>query len=262
MAGMLIKSQNIFGSSMMYFFNFTPTNDSQLIHTYFTKWLDLEGCFETLLVENGKIQFLSLHIDRALKANEQYFHLKYDYGKLLEVLPQQISKYCNVQKKYKLKIIFSKNNIFYSLAEYQSNLPIVLNLVSQKDSEVCSGFKLCSYQNQVNLLNYAKTKNAFDCVRTDERLFLETSRANIFFCKGDEIFTPKANNLLPGIIRQVLLAKNKVQESNILIKSLGEFDGMLITNSLIGIVAVDSLDNHRFSSSKHYIFNLQKAIFS
>jgi branched-subunit amino acid aminotransferase/4-amino-4-deoxychorismate lyase len=250
---------------MKCFFNLLETKDVKLIELFTIKWLHLQGCFETILVKNGKAQFLEHHIARAKKTNLEIFKLFYDYDLLILSLLKEISNYCSINMLYKLKIIFSEENIFYSIETYSPKYPAELLLTSKDSSAdfkfIPTNHKLCDYKKYLNLLSTIDSK-FWDCVRTNGREYLETTKANIYFCNSKGIFTPSQGDLLPGIIRQIAIEEKLVLESNIFVGSLVDFDGMLISNSLIGIAAVDTLDGHRFSRSQNYKTHLESLIFS
>jgi branched-subunit amino acid aminotransferase/4-amino-4-deoxychorismate lyase len=245
---------------MKHFFNLLETKDAKLIEMFTVKWLHLQGCFETILVKNAKIQFLDQHLDRAKKTNQEIFRLFYDYDLLKIALLKEVSNYCSVNMQYKIKIIFSEENIFYSIETYTSKLPAELKLISKDCSAdfkfIPTNHKLCDYKKHLNLLSSIDPKY-WDCVRTSGREYLETTKANIYFCNSNGIFTPTRGDLLPGVIRQVAIDEKLVVESNIFVGSLGDFDGMLISNSLIGIAAIDTLDDFKFTKSQQYKTQLE-----
>lgn len=77
---------------------------------------------------------------------------------------------------------------------------------------------------------------------------LETTVANIFLLKDDQLVTPPADGkLLPGIVRGFLLLQVPVEIRPINLSELKDAQAVLITNSLIGIQRVDQIGQHRFA---------------
>ena len=101
----------------------------------------------------------------------------------------------------------------------------------------------------------------------DEAVFVNTkgeicegSVSNVFFTKGNEVVTPPATSgLLRGTIRSYLLDPEKkwtvhskektrleFREEVVRTEDLEKYTGMFITNSLMGIMPVQSLGRFRF----------------
>ena len=84
-----------------------------------------------------------------------------------------------------------------------------------------------------------------DVLFLNEKGFIcETSCANIFFIKNDKIFTPfSQNGLLNGIIRKWIIENYNVLEKNIKLSEINDFDEVFVSNSLVGIMPVNSINN-------------------
>lgn len=97
----------------------------------------------------------------------------------------------------------------------------------------------------------------------DEALFLnnrglitETSRSNIFFAKNDAIFTPSLEcGCLDGITRKVILDlarkyKIKAKEGNFTLQDLYYAEEAFLTNSLIGIMPLTSVEKQNIGKGR------------
>ena len=97
----------------------------------------------------------------------------------------------------------------------------------------------------------------------DEGLFLnsrghvaEGAVSNIFMVRDDELITPPAaSGLLPGIVRQLVLERAaglgfRCREDNFTTRDLRGADECFLTNSLMGIMPVNSLDGVPVGSGK------------
>ena len=93
----------------------------------------------------------------------------------------------------------------------------------------------------------------------DEFIFLNTkgeitegSTTNIFFVKNNKIYTPcTKSGLLNGIMRDYIIENYEVVEKIIVPKDLSEFDEVFLTNSLMGVMRVNSIENNIYN--KHII---------
>ena len=85
----------------------------------------------------------------------------------------------------------------------------------------------------------------------DENL-IEGSMTNIFFVKKDVLITPPiAGAGISGIMRSVVMEKAKLFFKKVLVrkinkKSIDDFDQMFVTNSVIKVLPVKSLNEKQF----------------
>ena len=126
--------------------------------------------------------------------------------------------------------------------------------------------KTVNYLESILASRYAKDKGA------DEALFFnmegycqETTIANIFMVKDNELYTPALKNgLVPGITRQLLIescAKNQIvcNEANLKKDDLMQADVIFTTNSLQGLRAIYSW-NDAFFSIEHPLLEQLKTL--
>ena len=74
--------------------------------------------------------------------------------------------------------------------------------------------------------------------------------ANLFWIRGGEVFTPAlACGVLDGIVRRQVMAATAVREVAAGVEALAEAQAVFLTNSLIGVREVGSLDGRRFEAS-------------
>lgn len=81
-----------------------------------------------------------------------------------------------------------------------------------------------------------------------EGALLESPTANIFIIKDDKILTPESKAILPGIIRQFILESGEklgfnVKESPLTLDDLETAQEVFLTNSIRGVIPVESLEN-------------------
>lgn len=84
---------------------------------------------------------------------------------------------------------------------------------------------------------------------------IESSMANIFFIKGNQVVTPPLDLCgVAGVMREQVMLALLTQQMNIDCLPFGaerlvEFDSAFITNSVLGVVDVLAIDSHSFSHS-------------
>ncbi len=84
---------------------------------------------------------------------------------------------------------------------------------------------------------------------------LETPSANVFFVQDDVLITPKSSYILPGIVRQFIVTRQlqfgySLLEKEVKCEDLDFFDEIFLTNSLGGVILVESVENYPRLSSK------------
>lgn len=206
------------------------------------------GAFETIAVEDGIPVFLEWHLERLRRAMQfmGFWH---------EISPEQVKQHAEKTGQTVLKLMASKENLVfvtrknhYTKEQYDRGFQMDFSPVRR---------------NETSPLTYHKTMNYGDCILEkrkavesgiDERIFLNTrgeicegTTTNIFFRRAQKLYTPKKEcGLLPGVMRRFVLSEAEVEESVIFPDQIKTFDECFVTNSLMGIMPVQSLDGHLF----------------
>lgn len=220
-----------------------------------------DGIFETCRVENGKIYNFAAHKNR-LKAGLQALKFDAEIDKLEQDCQKLIKK--NQLKNGILRITLSRGigSLGY-MPTYQSealliittdsireinNKKIILGIGSNKKPPANSLPITCkTMQSLCYVLNKIEAQELgyFDCIMLSQNNFIsETSSANIFWVKNNQIFTPsKKCDILLGTIRDKLIkSKNfKIKTIEAKITALKKADEIFITNSNFLALSVDEL---------------------
>lgn len=209
------------------------------------------GAFETVALEEGRPVFLEAHYKRLNRAVD-FLKLPVTMDEVREKVGETLEDPGLHTGRKALKITVSAKNLLVSARE---------NPYGEKDYE--EGFSVdfsCVRRNETSPFTYHKTLNYGDCIyekrRASERgirelVFLNTKGAlaegatsNLFFVKGERLYTPCVScGILPGIVREYLLAQYPVEEREIYPEEIGTFDEMFLTNSLLGIMPVAVFKN-------------------
>ncbi|MEG1821578.1 MAG: aminotransferase class IV [Clostridiales bacterium] len=209
------------------------------------------GVFETINVVDGKCLFLKKHIER-LNTSLAYFKID------KSIFAEDISEY-SVKNKLEngvLKIAVSAENTVFSTRrnpyvknQYENGFNLIFSDVLRNETSPFTYHKTLNCGDNIIEKQKAKTQGY------DEAIFLNTqgeicegATTNIFFIKNSGIFTPAVNcGLLNGTIRQYLLEKYNLTEMIISPNIIEKFDECFVTNSLMGIMPVAELKNHKFT---------------
>lgn len=223
-----------------------------------------KGAFETIRVVDGKPLFLEDHLKR-LDNSLKFFDIKrnIDEKKIYEYIDK------SANKNFALKIIVSDKNFILTSRDdnYKNNYKsFKLNISKMRrnsTSKLIYHKSLCYYE---NILEHklAQSKGYDSALFLNEKEdFSETAFANIFFIKNNEIFTPPiSSGLLKGTMRDYLIKNYNIIEKEINISEIMDFDEVFISNSLMGIRNVASIDDIKFEKDKisREIFNELKKL--
>lgn len=113
-----------------------------------------------------------------------------------------------------------------------------------------AGLKHCNRLEQV-LARYQRG-DADDVILLDtENNVIEAGVANIALKKNGQWFTPELSQCgVAGVVRQWLINSGHLMEANIPYQNLASYEAVMICNSVVGILAVQSVDQYTFEPSK------------
>ena len=217
-----------------------------------------KGLFETILILKEPV-FLKEHIKR-LNDGIEFLGIN---NFISEKDVKEKVKELNLSN-CALKIMVSEKNTIYS------KRPVIYTEEHYK-----RGFNLkvsdCK-RNQFSKTTYIKSLNYLDNILEkelalkegfDEAVFLnlndflcEGAVSNIFIIKDKTIYTPKVKSgILPGIVRNFLVntlidKEYRVVEDFISLEDLKNSDGAFLTNSLMGVMKINSVDGKSIKYNK------------
>lgn len=211
-----------------------------------------KGLFETILWTDRPV-FLYEHLDRLKKSMEEIGLAPLEEDMLI----QHLDKLHIKNKVLKitvtpLNIIITEREINYKKEDYTRGMTLTLSKVRRNStSKLCYIKSTCYIENLLEKEN-AKRSGYDDVIFLNEKEYVtETSCANIFIVKNEEIFTPKIEcGLLAGIIRGKIIENFDIKEKNITMQDLKESEEVIITNSLMGVMSIKKIDNVKYVSEK------------
>lgn len=220
-----------------------------------------DGIFETCRIFNGKIYNFTAHKNR-IKAGLTALKFSAEIDDLEKKSLQLIKK--NQVKNGLLRISISRGigSLGY-LPTYKSEPLIIIQTLPLRKitaKKITLGFSTIKKPPQNSQTTSCKTAQAlpyilnkisateqklFDCVMLSQENFIsETSSANIFWVKNNQIFTPsEACDIVLGTIRDKLLkiSPHKIKLVKAKISDLKNADEIFLTNTSFLILAVDEL---------------------
>lgn len=242
------------------------------------------GCFETMLWEHGSIFRFSRHIGRLL---DGLIYLGVNIGcmpsedRLREVIERLLSLNSYQELRAKVRIQASLKtkggykdedltDIILLITTDKVSVDVPERSMIISDTSVVPNECKPAHLKLSNMLHYRQAGREALKAGVDDAVMLttgglvaESSIANIFWKRGEKIYTPsEACDILPGITRNSLLELLKdeedyrVEEGEYDVKDLQHADAVWLTNSVMGIVAVSEINGVQFNTPNSFFHRL------
>jgi 4-amino-4-deoxychorismate lyase len=180
--------------------------------------------FESIRVENGKFENLVYHEQRMKRSLKTLFGVDdpFDLEEYLSYVPVPDDHV------YKCKLIYDENTRHLEFEQYLPRPIKSLKLVEH--DRINYEFK---YSDRDTLHHLFSLRDECDDIIIIKRgLVTDTSYGNVAFRKGTEWFTPW-QPLLKGTMRQQLLEYNTIQEEEISLGDIKQFEAVKIFNAML-----------------------------
>jgi len=233
------------------------------------------GLFETMRCNNGVVFCLDDHLDR-LFASAASLSISNTYSrqfmadavyKVLKAneltdarlrLTLTAGPMSDSEDKNKSTLLITATDLqSYPLEYYQKGVLVVLCPFRQNVTEPIFGHKTTSYFSRMLALQMAHQKKAAEALWfTTTNLLAEGCISNVFLVKDSVIYTPLLTTpVLAGIARKVvckIAADNSVKliEKDLGIDDLLAADEIFLTNVIMKIMPVNSVEKHTVSNGK------------
>ncbi len=216
------------------------------------------GVFTTMWIfgKPAKILFFKGHIKNLVKSIKIYkIKNKNVEKKILKIIKYNLKK----SKKYNhlLRIAVNNKIISFSLRKrLKPKSKFVAKLVNYK--RIQPAFKNLKYKKILNHLSKINSSQSdiFLCVN---KKILESATSNILFVKNNKIFSP-IKNFYKGITLKFFEKSiGKIIKKNIYVKSLNNYDEIILVGSGKGVVSVESINQPKWErkSLRTYRFLLK-----
>ena len=128
---------------------------------------------------------------------------------------------------------------------------LMISSVARNEGSPASRLKTLSYLDNVLARREAVAAGADEAVMLNGQGQVAcAAAANLFWITGGAVFTPAlACGVLDGIVRRQVMAAAPVREVAAGVEALADAQAVFLTNSLIGVREVGSLDGRRFEPS-------------
>ena len=213
--------------------------------------------YEVLRIVNGKPAFFNAHISRLIRSaaltKMQTPDAKKIYDGIIQLIKKSNKKVGNIE--------ITVNNldnwcIKYIPHFYPTNL-------QYKTGVSCKFYNALRKNPNAKVKRVKLRQSAGDFIQKNEIYeaiyeqngeISEGSKSNIFFIRGNQLFTPPAGLVLEGITRQIVInianeVNLSIHETNIYRKDIINFQAAFLTGTSPGILPISSLEQQKFDVS-------------
>ena len=225
-----------------------------------------DGLFETVLARSGELVALSSHLDRMAAGCAALGLPALDRAEAEALMRRALVELDAERAAVRLTCTAGSGGrgldrpsaprprLFATAAPATlSSAParVIISAVRRNEGSPASRLKTLSYLDTVLARREAIAAGADEAVMLNGQGHLAcAAAANLFWIAGTQVFTPAlACGALAGIVRAQVMSAVTVSEVAVGVGSLADADAAFLTNSLMGVRPVASLDGRLFPGS-------------
>lgn len=226
------------------------------------------GLFETMRSLDNNIVYFKEHLKR-INQSCKLMHIRfpYSFNKLKEVIKKTV-KINRITDAYVRLTLWKSDTLTdtlvvarkyqpYPWQKYKRGFRACISGYRQNENSLLAQLKTTNYLFYQLAYTEAKKRGFDEAIILNNRGYLtETSRSNVFLVKDKTLFTPALEcGCLDGITRRVILDLAKkhhipVYTGNFTIQDLYNSDEAFLTNSLMGIMPLVSIEKRLIARGK------------
>lgn len=226
------------------------------------------GLFESMRSFNNKIVYFDQHLNR-IRDSARLIDLRMpcESNKLKKIIKKTVTSNGFKDTYVRLTLwksetglgisVVARNYQPYSAEKYRAGFSTGISSFRQNEDSLQSKIKTTSrFLYQLSLQE--ARNNGFDeaIILNNRGYFTEATRSNIFFIKDRSIFTPSIEcGCLDGITRRAIFdlagkLSLDICEGNFTLQDLYQADEAFLTNSLMGLMPIASIERIRIGKNK------------
>jgi 4-amino-4-deoxychorismate lyase len=238
-----------------------------------------DGLFTTILVAQGQCQDLVAHLARLQQGIKLLSIAAIDYAALATQLADIAKAYVKGKDKAVIKVLISRGSgprgyssigcdnplVIVTLGQYpahyqqlhQQGISLGVSTVALGLNPLLAGIKHLNRLEQVLVRQQIDSSDFDDAVVLDcQGYIVETAMANIFWVKGDVVYTPSLDLAgVNGIMRAKVIAwlteaGYQVKTDRYRLGSVISADEVFITNCLMAVVRVNSIEEANYQERR------------
>jgi len=223
--------------------------------------------YEVIRIIDGVPIFLEGHIERMRKSAEL---IGKSIKKTDDEIIDEIHKLIDANKEYNMNIkllcfnldcsnqtfmIYYIKSSYPEKEVYEKGIHTIL-FESERENP---NAKIMNSDLRQRINDEIKAKNAYEALLINRNGFItEGSRSNIFFVKGDKVYTAPAGDVLLGITRNEIMNVCREQNIEVIEKeihrdSLKDLDGAFMTGTSVNALPISTIDDIKLDSVNNII---------
>lgn len=239
-----------------------------------------EGVFETFRWKGTEPVFLKKHLDR-MKNGAKLLSIPMPAEKVIKNSVEKAVEKSNIaDATVKVCLLSSGSMVFHEDTDKAHLMVIVKDYEKQKErmrahiasfrrnSSPLLRIKSTNYLENVVARREAKSMGYDECLFLNQRAQItEGSSTNIFWVKGDVMYTPSVEcGLLPGITRETIITSGQelgleVREGRFKLEDLLSSNLAFLTNSLIGMAVLAQVDSNKINFNEEIYIRIRDVLF-
>ncbi|WP_413734233.1 aminodeoxychorismate lyase [Sodalis sp. RH21] len=239
-----------------------------------------DGFFTTALIRAGRVELMAYHLERLAQAAERLLFPPPDW----QALTHEMNQVAELRQQGVLKVIISRGSGGHGYsptgcaaplriishrpvpAQYAawraSGVKLALSPIRLARGSLLAGIKHLNRLEQVLIRAHLdRVADAGEALVLDTRgMVVECCAANIFWRKGDEVFTPAlehagvAGVMRRHILRQLAASPFRVRLVEAVATELESADEAIVCNALMPVLPVTAIDQRRYDSRTLFDF--------
>lgn len=216
--------------------------------------------FETILIEGYRPVLWEKHRRRLKKAVYALYGVSLNWPSIDEEL-----KALPYPKMGAMRMVYHPSSDVMNIA-FKDNLQpdsdaLSISKVVRDGKALRFRYKTDDYGQRLQDLDEARSNGFLDLVyRNEDGYLCGGAVSNLYFFRTGRIHTPSLENgVLNGIVREVLMDELDCIEGNYTLDDLMASEGVFITNSLMGIRPIGSIDGHPMPKNERAIEEVNAA---
>lgn len=225
--------------------------------------------YEVIRIIDGIPLYLEEHLERLIKSANL---LDIRIENIYEELTDEIRKLIELNNEYNSNVkilclggdkeiediyIYFVKSFYPSEAMYKEGIHVIAYESERQNPNA----KIFNRQLRQRINIELEKRNAFEAllVNNDGEI-TEGSRSNVFFVKGEKLFTPPPNEVLLGVTRSKIIELCRlnnidVTQQTISLYSIGGYEGAFITGTSNNVLPIKKVDEIEFKPSENDIIN-------
>lgn len=218
--------------------------------------------YEIIRVSNGRIHFLDEHLrrlERSWNLSDKLRRKEYiGFEKLVDICRRVVEQNALINQNIRIDIDASSTVVrpVESFYPSEKEYAVGVDTITTNYTRVNPNAKIFNVLLREKVRKIRSVENVFEVILVnDEGQILEGSRSNIFFVKGNTVYTAPIENVLGGVTREVVLEiVNDMPEIHLSlnplnIKDIFKYDGCFLTGTSIDLLPIRRIDSQTYRSA-------------